>query len=72
MNKNSLNEIIWILLSTIIGIIAIKFIIWLLPVILIGVASYYIYKFLKKKTIKTKTNKRKKTIKIIDMVEDDK
>ena len=74
MNKNIITEIIYILIAIILGILTIKFIIWLLPVILIGMCSFYIYKKLKRaKNNFTKKENQKKTkdIKIIDMVEDD-
>lgn len=66
---NKLKEILYILITITLGIIAIKFVIWLLPVILVAILSYYIYKRIKKN--KKQTNKPKtKNIKIIDMVED--
>ena len=80
MNKNLAKEIIHILMAIVFSILAVKFIFWLMPIILILICSYYIYKFIKKtiqkeekkttKTYNTKINK-KKEIKIIDMEETD-
>ena len=71
MNKEVVKEILYVVIAITLGVLTIKFLIWLLPVILIGLCSYYIYKSIKKNrdTISKKTQK-KKPIKIIDMVED--
>ena len=75
MNKDIAKEIIYTVIAITLGILAVKFIIWLLPIILIALFSHYIYKSLKKhkKTTKERNNNKKnnKTIKIIDMVEED-
>lgn len=72
MNRNSVKEIMYILIAITLGIIAVKFVIWLLPIILIGLCSYYIYKSIKKsKNNSNEKQTRKKPIKIIEMVEDD-
>ena len=72
MNKGTIKEILYILIAIILGIIAVKFIIWLLPIILIALCSYYVYKSLTKGRQKTKTQAtKKKKIKIIDMVEEE-
>ena len=71
MNKINIKEILYILMSIALGILAIKFIIWLLPVIIVAILGYYIYKLITKNIKKPIKNKvKKKTIKIIDMVED--
>ena len=71
MNKEVVKEILYVLIAITFGFLAIKFLIWLLPVILIGLCSYYIYKSIKKNGNTTsKKNKNQKPIKIIDMVED--
>ena len=68
MNKNIAKEIIHILIAITLSIFAVRFIIWLLPIILIVALSYYIYKYIKKDTRPTKNkNYKKKEIKIIDM-----
>ena len=58
MNKETIKEILYILIAIILGIVAVKFVIWLLPMILIAICSYYIYKSIKKN--KNNSNKRKK------------
>lgn len=70
MNKDTIKEILYILIAITLGILAVKFVIWLLPIILIATFSYYIYKSIKKTRVKPNQNKtNKKTIKIIDMEE---
>jgi len=75
MNKDTVKEILHILFAIILGIMAVRFVIWLLPVILIAICSYYIYKSIKKsykqKYKETTKKKTKKEIKIIDMESDD-
>ena len=75
MNKDAVKEILHILLAIILGIMAVRFVIWLLPVILIAICSYYIYKSIKKsnkgKYKETTKKKTKKEIKIIDMESND-
>ena len=72
MNKDFVKEVMYIIIAILIGIVTIKFIIWLLPIILIGLCSYYIYKSIKNnKTKNKKQPAKKKNIKIIDMVEED-
>jgi len=71
MNKEVVKEILYVIIAIIFGFLSIKFLIWLLPVILIGLCSYYIYKsFKKNKSTSNKKTQKKKTIKIIDMVEE--
>ena len=71
MNKELVKEMLYVLIAITLGFLAIKFLIWLLPVILIGLCSYYIYKSIKKNRNKNnKKTQKKKPIKIIDMVED--
>ena len=71
MNKEVVKEILYVLIAITLGFLAIKFLIWLLPVILIGLCSYYIYKSIKKnRNTNNKKTQKKKPIKIIDMVED--
>ena len=66
MNKNQIKEIMYIVIAILLGIFAVKFVIWLLPIILIVVFSYYIYNSIKKKRQPEKQRK-KKNIKIIEM-----
>lgn len=70
MNKDTVKEIMYILIAIALGIIAVKFVIWLLPIILIALCSYYIYKSIKKnKNNSTEDKSKNKNIKIIDMEE---
>jgi len=72
MSKDFVKELIHILIAIILAMIAVKFIIWLLPIILIGLCSYYIYKSNKKnKTTNNKNQTKNKPIKIIDMVDEE-
>ena len=71
MSKNFIKEFLYTFIIITLGIIAIKFVIWLLPVIFIGICGYYVYKSIKKDKKKTtKQKQKKKPIKIIDMVEE--
>ena len=75
MDKDKLREIIYILISILFSILAIKLFIWLLPIILIIILAYFIYKKIKnikvdntpkwEKTTKDKAPKKNKRI-IID------
>ena len=75
MNKDTVKEILHILIAIVLGIMAVRFVIWLLPVILIAICSYYIYKSIKKSNKKIykekQKQKTKKEIKIIDMESND-
>ena len=75
MNKDNVKEMRQILLAIVLGIMAVRFVIWLLPVILIAICSYYIYTKIKKnnkpKYKETTKKKTKKEIKIIDMESND-
>ncbi len=79
MDKDKLREIVYILLSILFSILAIKLFIWLLPIILIIILACFIYKKIKKikvdnnpkweKTTKETISKRNKKI-IIDEEKD--
>lgn len=74
MNKDTIKEILYIIIAITFGIITVRFIIWLLPMILIAFCSYRMYKYIKKdkrKSSKEKTKTKNKEIKIIDMKIDD-
>ncbi len=43
MNKDTIKEIIYIIVSILLAVLAVKFVIWLLPVILIALVSYLLY-----------------------------
>ena len=48
MNKETIKEILYIIIAIILSVLAVKFIIWLLPVIIIIFLSLIIYINLKK------------------------
>lgn len=70
MNKETIKEIIYIVISIILSIIAVKFVIWLLPFIIIALLSYIIYINIKKS--KKKNTNKEKDIKIIHDFDDEK
>ena len=70
MNKETIKEIIYIVISIILSIIAVKFVIWLLPFIIIALLSYITYINIKKG--KKKNTNKEKDIKIIHDFDDEK
>ena len=48
MNKENLRQIIYIIMSILLSILAIKLFIWLLPIILIAILALFIYNSLRK------------------------
>lgn len=73
MNKEIVKEIIYIVIAVLLGIVAVKFVIWLLPVIIIGIVSYLIYISIKKNKNDNYVNKNKKdkNIKVIHDLDDE-
>ena len=75
MNKDVIKEILYIIIAIMLAVFAVNFIIWLLPIIIIAALSYYIYKSIKKNGKKINKNKpetkSKKTIKIIEMIDEE-
>lgn len=69
MNKDLIKEILYIIIAILLGILVVKFVIWLLPILLIGICSIYIYKSIKRNKVCRNSNnyKEEKNIKIIDM-----
>ena len=66
MNNNTIKKILYMIIAVLLGALAVKFIIWLLPVILLLLISHYIYKVIKRNRPNKKTTKKvNKTIKII-------
>ena len=62
------------LISIFVGIIIIKFVIWLLPVILIMVLAYLIYKSIKKNKyvdVSVNNTKKKRPMKVIHDLDDE-
>ena len=73
MNRNLIKEIIYILIAVLLGVLAVKFVIWLLPVMLIGVVAYMIYKSIKKNKVNVEVNKsnKKRPMKVIHDLDDE-
>lgn len=71
MNKDTIKEIIYIIISIILAVFAVKFVIWLLPVILVALFSYLLYMNIKRNKKEENINKEK-NIKVIHDFDDDK
>lgn len=73
MNRNIFKEIIYILIAIVFGILVVKFIFYALPVIIIAIISYMIYRSIKKNKVNKNMNKNpKRTMKVIhDLDEED-
>ena len=71
MNKDTIKEIIYIIVSIILAVLAVKFVIWLLPIILIALVSCLLYMNIKKNKKEENINKDK-NIKVIHDFDDDK
>ena len=71
MNKDTIKEIIYIIVSILLAVLEVKFVIWLLPVILIALVSYLLYMNIKKNKKEENINKEK-NIKVIHDFDDDK
>lgn len=71
MNKDTIKEIIYIIISIILAVLAVKFVIWLLPVILVALFSYLLYMNIKRNKKEENINKEK-NIKVIHDFDDDK
>lgn len=67
MNRNIIKEILYIIIAILLSVIAVKFIIWLLPVILVLIIGFYIYYSIKKNKMENeiKNTKKEKNIKEI-------
>lgn len=44
MNQNTIKNIAYIIFSLVIAYIALRFIIWLLPIVVIAIIAYYLYR----------------------------
>lgn len=61
MNKEMIKEVIYIIIAIILSIFAVKFMIWLLPVIVVVMLSLIIYSYIKMN--KNNTSDKNKDIK---------
>ncbi len=71
MNKDTIKEIIYIIVSILLAVLTVKFVIWLLPVILVALFSYLLYMNIKRNK-KEKNINKDKNIKVIHDFDDDK
>lgn len=74
MNKEVIKEILYIAIAIVLSVLAIKFVIWALPVILVGLLALFIYISIKKDKYKnsniSKSNNKNKKIKVIHEFDD--
>ena len=63
MNKDTVKEILYIFIAILVSVIIVRVAIWLLPIILVAVLSYYIYT----KLIKNKKNSKDNDERVIDV-----
>ena len=67
MDKEKIKDIIYLIIAILLSYLAIRFMIWVLPFILIALLAYFIYEKLKTSDKKVNSNKKKKKkIVIID------
>lgn len=71
MNKETIKEIIYIVIAILLGVLAVKFVIWLLPIILILLFSYLIYISIKKNKNVNVSKNKDKNIKVIHDLDDE-
>ena len=59
--------------AVILGVFAVKFVIWLLPIIIMGIVAYMIYKSIKKNKVSVGVNKsnKKRPMKVIHDLDDE-
>ena len=67
MDKEKIKDIIYLIIAILLSYLAIRFMIWALPFILVALLAYFIYEKLKTSDKKVNSNKKKKKkIVIID------
>lgn len=67
MDKEKIKDIIYLIIAILLSYFAIRFMIWVLPFILVALLAYFIYEKLKKSNKNVNSNKKKKKkIVIID------
>lgn len=59
------------MVAVILGVFAVKFVIWLLPVIIMGIVAYMIYKSIKKSKVDVNKSNKKRPIKVIHDLDDE-
>ena len=72
MNNETAKKIIYIIIAIVISLFAVKFVIWLLPIILIAIVAYMIYKSIKKNNVgMNKSTNKKRQMKVIHDLDDE-
>ena len=66
MNQEKIKNIIYIVVAVLLSYLAIRFVIWALPFILVALLAYFIYEKLKLSDKEVNSKKKKKKIVIID------
>lgn len=73
MNKEKIKDIIYLIIAVLLSILAVRFMIWALPIILIAALAYVIYRFLNvKKSENQSAKEQNKNIKVIHDLDDEK
>lgn len=72
MNKETIKDIIYIIIAIVLSILAVKFMIWALPIILVAALAYIIYREIKKNKNGGVNNKKEKNVKVIHDLDDEK
>lgn len=73
MSKEKIKDIIYLIIAILLSILAIRFMIWALPIILVVVLAYTIYRYLSvKRSEGESANKKEKNIKVIHDLDDEK
>lgn len=80
MDKEKLRDIVYIIVAILLSIVAIQFVLWLLPIILICLLAWFLYSSMKRRSVyreyegnqknKNKSEYKKKKIVIIDQDSD--
>ena len=66
MNQEKIKNIIYIVVAVLLSYLAIRFMIWALPFILVALLAYFIYEKLKSSDKEVNSKKKNKKIVIID------
>ena len=65
MDKEKIKNIIYIVVAVLLSYLAIRFMLWALPFILVALLAYFIYEKLKKSDSNKEENSKKKKKKIV-------
>ena len=66
MNQEKIRDIIYVVVAVLLSYLAIRFMLWALPFILVALLAYFIYEKLKASDRNVNSKKKKKKIVIID------